>query len=758
MKKLAIFFTIVLLSLGIADAVMLTQRLGSEEVKMTVNANEIVTLKFKSKDGFQFKNWTVKSGTLGGVNLNSDTISFSMPNQNITIRGNYDSQYTITYHANGGQGSMIAQGIIAGKTVNLSKNMFKKTGYVFEGWATSAGESAMYTNEESIKPTGNMNLYAVWAAQPRLADVVEVGDYVSYTPVAKTIDLSSLTGFTQSNLNTANTTEWRVLSVDEDTGIVEIVSADTVGTLKLTQESWGTLENADMKQAQSNYANAVYILNEISRQYATGVGTGRGLGYNGNVTNIEKLETEATHEYVLANSSTLLGVDPYDDTEFRANFGAKDISVLKEQNMMHTTMHGDYVWLTSRDMVTDSDCAYFFIRYVDTVGNAPYIHTFRELADGTGDTGTLTNGIRPVVSLDTDIVYEKIGTDGDSWRIVHSGGSGGTVTYKNIRYHANDGDGVGKMTSQVNKTGATETLRMNAFTRRGYTFEGWATSADGDVVYTDGQTVTLNADLDLYAVWKAEVPAVRFAEVAEVGDYVNYTPVAKTIDLGSLTGIAQTSLNAKDMTEWRVLSVNKDTGVVELVSAASIGVILLSQDDSGTAETARLTAARNNYANLISILNEISEGYATGVGTGRGLGWSGTSSEEITTDITHEYVKANLSALQNVDPYNDTYYKTNGSKVADVVVMNANEGMIDGTVTWLACRTFTFATTYTEFGARYISTDGTIHGNALYREDESGNMTSYSRGSRGVRPVVSLKSDINYSEVGTSGNSWEIIH
>ena len=50
----------------------------------------------------------------------------------------------------------------------------------------------------------------------------------------------------------------------------------------------------------------------------------------------------------------------------------------------------------------------------------------------------------------------------------------------------------------------TETaLRPNPFTRAGYRFTGWNTGADGKgTAYTDGQKVTLTANLELYAQWE----------------------------------------------------------------------------------------------------------------------------------------------------------------------------------------------------------------------------------------------------------------
>lgn len=80
------------------------------------------------------------------------------------------------------------------------------------------------------------------------------------------------------------------------------------------------------------------------------------------------------------------------------------------------------------------------------------------------------------------------------------------VVYE-IAYNANGG--VGTMPNQVVKKGEDVVLAKNTFTKAGYQFKGWATSANGAVKYTDGQTVTdlvfpqtRTVITTLYAVWE----------------------------------------------------------------------------------------------------------------------------------------------------------------------------------------------------------------------------------------------------------------
>lgn len=65
-------------------------------------------------------------------------------------------------------------------------------------------------------------------------------------------------------------------------------------------------------------------------------------------------------------------------------------------------------------------------------------------------------------------------------------------------------------------------MPTNGFTRTGYTFLGWATSAGGEVVYQNGvvfhNSMTTDEDetVTLYAVWKINMCTVTFMVDGEV--------------------------------------------------------------------------------------------------------------------------------------------------------------------------------------------------------------------------------------------------
>ena len=78
-----------------------------------------------------------------------------------------------------------------------------------------------------------------------------------------------------------------------------------------------------------------------------------------------------------------------------------------------------------------------------------------------------------------------------------------------VTFHSNDGNSV-KSYQTVN-SGVATALNANSFSRPGYSFSGWSTSAGSAVVaYTDESDITTSANKDLYAVWTADDLSVTY--------------------------------------------------------------------------------------------------------------------------------------------------------------------------------------------------------------------------------------------------------
>lgn len=126
------------------------------------------------------------------------------------------------------------------------------------------------------------------------------------------------------------------------------------------------------------------------------------------------------------------------------------------------------------------------------VGTVPY--------SGSVQTSTIT-GVN--ISGSVTVVIEnsssdRVIIDDISWTPYVSGPS------YNIIFNPNGGSGT--MPNQTIVSGATANLNSNTFTRTGYVFAGWSTSASGAVVYADNDAYTMgSSDVTLYAQWDVYV-------------------------------------------------------------------------------------------------------------------------------------------------------------------------------------------------------------------------------------------------------------
>ena len=78
--------------------------------------------------------------------------------------------YSVKFNANGGTGTMANESFTYGTEKALTANAFKRTGYTFQGWATSASGAKVYNDKQSVSNLTQtsgavVNLYAVWKAR-----------------------------------------------------------------------------------------------------------------------------------------------------------------------------------------------------------------------------------------------------------------------------------------------------------------------------------------------------------------------------------------------------------------------------------------------------------------------------------------------------------------------------------------------------------------------------------------------------------------
>lgn len=82
--------------------------------------------------------------------------------------------------------------------------------------------------------------------------------------------------------------------------------------------------------------------------------------------------------------------------------------------------------------------------------------------------------------------------------------------------------------------GSEITLPKNTFTKTGYNFAGWATSADGNISYSDKAKITVTGNITLYAKWTAITYTITYEPNGGTnadGNPAGYTSETETITL-----------------------------------------------------------------------------------------------------------------------------------------------------------------------------------------------------------------------------------
>ena len=120
------------------------------------------------RSGYEFVGWF--SGPTGGFQYTSTTPI----NNDVTLYALWEvsssnppkTNYRVAFYANGGTGTMNVLNYYHDTTYNLPRCLFKRDGYEFEGWATSATGAVVYADKAAVRNLapggGTYELYARW--------------------------------------------------------------------------------------------------------------------------------------------------------------------------------------------------------------------------------------------------------------------------------------------------------------------------------------------------------------------------------------------------------------------------------------------------------------------------------------------------------------------------------------------------------------------------------------------------------------------
>ena len=149
---------------------------GSPASFTTSCENQVITLPTATRAGYDFNGWY--TAATGGTKVGDAGDTYNPTTSSITLYAQWTKKiYVISFHANGGEGTMANQSADENDVVaQLNANQFTRDGYAFVGWNTTAGGTgtAYADQATNITLTGNLTLYAQWAAIVTLNDAGNV--------------------------------------------------------------------------------------------------------------------------------------------------------------------------------------------------------------------------------------------------------------------------------------------------------------------------------------------------------------------------------------------------------------------------------------------------------------------------------------------------------------------------------------------------------------------------------------------------------
>ncbi len=491
---------------------------------------------------------------------------------------------SVTYDKNDGTATpaTTTQEVDYNEPVTLAANTFSRTGYTFQGWATTRDGSKDYDDKQSdVTFTETTTLYAVWQvnshnvsfSKPTGASNLTVNNVttspksVNYgstvtivvTPAAH-YSVGSVTADGGVTV-TGSGSNWSFTMPDKDVTITVTMVEDTKYTVNwyvsgtptaetnyagvalagITDPSiecnekvfvgWTSHNNYNSDEAPddlfTSLSGLVMPSNNSTNYYAVFARESAGEPIlTNNYKKITSTSEFSTGNYlIVANHS-----DTYKamSTTWKDTYYLSYVTVTPSNDVISTT-DGTIIWniAVSNNQASIYNATSKYL-YIEQSGNYYNI----KLGDNT-TANKFTYGVSSGNWLFTSVTYNtrvlEFYTTRDRWAYhtaadapvyLYKQQSNSSTTYSDystsctaptevtVTFNANGGTGT--MSDQVVDYNEATALTANTFTRTGYSFAGWATTADGSKAYDNQESVTLTKNTTLYALWTKKSYNVSF--------------------------------------------------------------------------------------------------------------------------------------------------------------------------------------------------------------------------------------------------------
>lgn len=592
----------------------------------TVGTAKTLTVAASHADGYQWYSNTTASNTSGTEIENATSASYTFTpsaagtlyyycvatNSNATgtqsvasavctvtvSEAPAETTYTVTFNATTNGGTCATASLTqASSGASITLPTATKSGYTFNGWYTaSTGGTLKGAANASYTPTANETLYAQFTENSGTG-----GEGDCTIKIGNSNANSYAATFTSSSTN----------------------ASVTASATAFTMGSGTTSSNSSYSSATAPYSikykpSSDINTSEYSDNYSISAPFTVASGYTFAPSSISAtIVTEAagyTYQAILTDGTTTY-------TSNDVSSSTNGVSTFTFPSLSGTALSGT-VTFKIRYKSTASNKKYFVVNLPITISgevassSTPTPTTYTVSYNMNGH-GTAIDAVEGVTALPSTLpTPEATGYTFGGWYtnsgLTSAATAGASIsadtelyakwtanTYS-VHFDANGGEG--SMTNESFTYGTAKALTANAFTRTGYKFDGWATSANGAKVYDDEESVsnltaTNDATVDLYAHWTEKAAATVSINPASGNVTVGSTlDISNYVTAGSSTGAIGYSTG--DATKATVTSAGVITGVAE--GSATIYVTQQEDDDYKTGSvtfTVTVTAAPTPVTN-----------------------------------------------------------------------------------------------------------------------------------------------------------------
>ena len=498
----------------------------------------------------EFRHWKGEDGTIyeDGAVVSNLT---SAANGEVTLKAIWEEKYWVRFDGNGAQKGTMAtiEFETASEEKALPTNLFERLGYRFKQWVRT-DKARHYLDGEKVHGLGTpgqtITLKAEWAAQAYQVVFHANADYYRGETDAAEMEYGAVVvmpacgskNFTGEFVGWARNpksaaSDWaagdRVRSLSSMAN--EVVHLHAIWKDLLTDYSRAVGCDKVVLVSGTNAADVAWIVGTDgvvsgAAKDAQGSRMEATLGENGLLTFDWKVASAADSE---ACGFYFVNGEEEEELERAAEAPLVDWTSVQVQIV---NAPGDVCWVSK--VAREGALSVRNVRWYPIDGGAYSLVRYFENTDGAGDGRIVTQRVY-AVSKESVIEnpFKREGWMFTGWTGAADGTGnkyerGDAISYAKgvtvaiyaqwkaaISFDANGGEGA--MLQIALERNVATNLPACAFTREGYTFEGWATNGVKDVVYTNCEMVAFSEPTTLKAVWSRIDHVIYCANIDDVG-------------------------------------------------------------------------------------------------------------------------------------------------------------------------------------------------------------------------------------------------